>query len=118
MLAGWNGLTDFARAALKSEIQRRGRTIELEDSLQATDKAALPDLVTIRLFRDLPEALDAKGLLESSGIECFLANENIGRLDWFISNAIGNMRLQVAKEDAEMAIEILDNPGSEDAESD
>src|SRR6202020_2478284 len=38
------------------------------------------ELVTVRKFRDLPEALLAKGSLESAGIECFLADENLVRL--------------------------------------
>src|SRR5258708_39825286 len=52
-------------------------------------------LVTIRQFRDLPEALLAKGSLESAGIECFLADENLVRLDWFISNFIGGVKINL-----------------------
>ena len=40
--------------------------------------------VTIRAFRDLPEALLAKGSLESAGIDCFLVDDNMVRLDWFM----------------------------------
>ena len=58
------------------------------------------ELVTIRQFRDLPEALLAKGSLESAGIECFLADENLVRLDWFISNFIGGIKLKVRVPDA------------------
>ena len=58
------------------------------------------NLVTIERFRDLPEALLAKGKLESSGIRCFLADSELVRTDWLWSNAIGNMRLQVRAEDA------------------
>ena len=41
-----------------------------------------PDLVTIERFRDLPEALLAKGKLESAGIRCFLADSELVRTDW------------------------------------
>jgi hypothetical protein len=67
-------------------------------------------LVTIRRFTGLPEALLAKGSLESAGIECFLADDNYVRMDWFISNAIGGVKLRVKPEDVDAANEILDQP--------
>ena len=67
-------------------------------------------LVTIRKFRDLPEALLAKGSLESAGIHCSLADDNMVRLDWFISNLIGGVKLQVSSDDAAAAAEILNQP--------
>jgi len=71
------------------------------------------ELVTIERFRDLPEALLAKGKLESAGIYCFLADSELVRTDWLWSNAIGNMRLQVRPEDARDALEILREPAPE-----
>ena len=62
------------------------------------------ELVTIRQFGNMSEALLAKGCLESAGIECFLADMNITRLEWPISRG---MRLQVSLDDAETAIEVL-----------
>ena len=103
-------LTDLARTVLKTEINRRGLKIVSEGPPMETEPVEGPELTTIRKFRDLPDAILAKGLLESAGIECYLADDNIVRLDWFISNAIGNMRLQVKPTDAETAIEILDQP--------
>ncbi|MGA9979330.1 MAG: hypothetical protein WBQ08_11955 [Candidatus Sulfotelmatobacter sp.] len=70
----------------------------------------LRELVTIRTFRDLPEALLAKGSLESAGIEALLADDNIIRLDWFWSNLMGGIKLQVDQQDAEAANGILDQP--------
>jgi hypothetical protein len=67
-------------------------------------------MVTIRQFRDLPEALFAKGSLESAGIECGLIDDNMVRLDWFISNLLGGVKLQVRREDAAIAQEILEQP--------
>jgi hypothetical protein len=68
------------------------------------------DLITIERFRDLPEALLAKGKLESAGIDCFLADTELVRTDWLLSNLIGNMRLQVRAEDAEEAVSLLHEP--------
>lgn len=70
----------------------------------------LPTLVTLRHFRDIPEALLAKGKLESAGIECVLADGNLVRMDWLLSNAIGGIRLQVKQPDFEVARAILDEP--------
>ena len=62
-------------------------------------------LVTIRQFDNQSEALLAKGYLESAGIECFLADANMARLDWPL--LVGGMRLQVSSSDAQAAIELL-----------
>jgi hypothetical protein len=68
------------------------------------------ELVTLQHFRDVPEALLAKGKLESAGIACALADGNLVRMDWLLSNAIGGIRLQVHKQEAESARAILDEP--------
>jgi hypothetical protein len=104
-------LTDLAYQTLKDEVKRRGLDIDW-DSPPNVDILENRNLVTIRKFRDLPEALLAKGLLESAAIDCFLTDDNMVRLDWFISNAIGNMKLQVSKDDAEAAIELLNQADS------
>lgn len=67
-------------------------------------------MVTIRRFRDLPEALIAKGSLDSAGIDSVLVNDNLVRLDWFWSNLMGGVQLQVEPEDADAANEILNQP--------
>jgi hypothetical protein len=67
-------------------------------------------MVTIRQFRDLPEALLAKGCLESAGIKGILTDDNIVRLDWFWSNVMGGIKLKVDPEDVEAASEILEQP--------
>ena len=54
----------------------------------------------------MSEALLAKGYLESAGIECFLADANIARLEWPLSRG---MRLQVSPIDAEAAVELLNS---------
>jgi hypothetical protein len=67
-------------------------------------------LITIRRYRDLSEAIVARCLLESAGIEVDLCDENLIRLDWQVSNFIGGLRLQVQESDASDAVAILDAP--------
>jgi len=67
-------------------------------------------LTMICRYRDLPEALVAKASLESAGVACFLADENIVRMDWFWSNLLGGVKLFVHTEDADAAVKILEEP--------
>ena len=106
LLQSFNELTDTAREVLKAEIEKRGGHVEYS-IIQEVEEGAHPQLVTVARFRDLPEAILARGRLQSAGIDAFLADENYIRMDWFMSNMIGNMRLQVREEDAESANEIL-----------
>jgi hypothetical protein len=76
----------------------------------ADGELELRELVTIRKFRDLPEALLAKGSLESAGIEALLVDDKVVRMDWFWSNLMGGIKLRVNPEDAEVANGILDQP--------
>jgi hypothetical protein len=128
-------LTDLAREALKAEIARRGLGVELTENAPVIAKKESPvmpgdppppvppaepstldgefelrNLVTIRQFRDLPDALLAKGSLESAGIEAVLTDENIVRLDWFWSNLMGGIKLNVDPENVEAANSILNQP--------
>ena len=103
-------LTELAWDALEDEMDRRHLESPEEPAPEQRQEIEVRELVTIRQFRDLPEALLAKGSLESAGIECFLADENLVRLDWFISNFIGGIKLNVRAADAENAQKLLDEP--------
>lgn len=103
-----DSLTDLAWEALEEEMERRHLKCPEETEFQP--EMEIRELVTVRQFRDLPEALLAKGCLESVGIECFLGDENLVRLDWFISNFIGGIKLNVRTADAENARKVLDEP--------
>jgi hypothetical protein len=103
-------LTELAWDALEDELDRRHLELPDEAAPEPRQQMEMQELVTIRQFRDLPEALLAKGSLESAGIECFLADENLVRLDWFISNFIGGIKLNVRVADVENACQILDEP--------
>jgi hypothetical protein len=65
------------------------------------------DLITLWRYRDLPEALIAYSKLNAEGLDCFLADDNVVRLNWFWSNAIGGVRLYVREDDGESAIAVL-----------
>ncbi len=64
-------------------------------------------LITIRRFGNMSEALAAQGFLDAAGIESFLADTNIARVEWPITRG---MRLQVDSKDAEAAIALLAEP--------
>jgi hypothetical protein len=99
-------LTDIGKEALKIELARRGLEIELAKSASA--EVETNKLITLRQFRDLPEALLAKGALESAGIQSYLADDITIRMDWLWSNALGGIKLCVNSEDADAAVQLLD----------
>lgn len=102
-------LTEIAWEALEDELDHRHLELPAEPA-KAHAAIDFRRLATIRQFRDLPEALLAKGSLESAGIQCFLRDDNLVRLDWFISNFVGGVKLCVNPEDAETARRLLDEP--------
>ncbi|RZU40829.1 putative signal transducing protein [Edaphobacter modestus] len=107
----WHSLVEDARLALKAELLRRG--IEFHEPEPAGEQDLSPqyrNLVTIRQYRDLSEAIVVRGVIESAGIFCFLKDENFVRLDWQMSNLLGGIRLQVAAADVNAAEEVLEQP--------
>ena len=80
-------LTAAAQQALQNEIARRGglKTDAADPPpLREPDSVDLADVVSIREFRDIQEATLAKGALESAGIESFLADDNLVRIDFLV----------------------------------
>ena len=65
------------------------------------------DLVTVDSFRVLPEAEAAKLHLEAAGIRAFLAESEAVDMDWLAGNPFWNVKLQVARGDAERAAALL-----------
>lgn len=106
----WHSLQEDAQAALAAEFATRLISFTEPMPLQEEALPEFRDLVTIRRYRDLSEALVARSAVESAGIFCFLKDENTIRLDWQISNMIGGIRLQVAAVDAEAAEAVLNEP--------
>ena len=116
-----DSLTELARKALRSEMLRRGMQAppaEKEDSKSAGSEREHSGPVMVGRYRDSGEAMIAKSMLDSAGIECFLGDENLVRIDWFYSNLIGGIKLMVREEDAETARKLLEEniPQKFDAE--
>jgi hypothetical protein len=104
-------LTELAREALRSEMLSRGMQAppaEKENLKTNGSEPEPPGPVMVGRYRDSGEAMIAKSILDSAGIECFLADENLVRLDWFYSNLIGGIKLMVREEDAETARKLLE----------
>lgn len=104
-------LTDVARKVLRAEMLGRGLEAppeEIAEAQNAGTEAELPKVVTVRRYRDMPAASIAKSILDSAGVECYLADDNLIRMDWLISNGIGGIKLLVREEDAEVARNLLD----------
>jgi hypothetical protein len=105
----WHGLVDEARSALVSEFSRRGLSFH-PPLLVEEPQTEYRNLVTLRQYRDLSEAIVARAVVESAGIYCFLKDENFVRLDWQMSNLIGGIRLQVPAADVQAAEAVLSQP--------
>src|SRR5580658_2653917 len=109
-------LTEVAREALRAELSKRGLYVgQLEGTAPDQDNAEFRDLVTIRAFWNLLEAELAKGLLDSAGIESFLFDDNMVRLDWFNANALGGVKLRVDADNVEEATRVLEENVSANA---
>lgn len=100
----YDSLTEIAKAALRAEFAKRKLDPPTVAEPVEIDKR---NLVTVRSFRDLAEAIVARSLLEAEGIESWTQDENLIRIDWGYSNAIGGMRLQVSAENQVAAADIL-----------
>jgi len=115
-------LTETAYLVLDAEMRRRGLTPkENSNPLHDVDPfVSLSDqkLVPIRSFRGLFEAQVAKANLDDADIPCFLADENMVRMDWFMSDAIGGVKLLVQQGDVAEALAALDQPIPESFEVD
>ncbi|HYK49502.1 MAG TPA: hypothetical protein VEU94_07230 [Terriglobales bacterium] len=107
-VAGYE-LSEIAHKVLETEISSRGLSIPIATA-PSGDIYELNEAVTVRKFRYLPEALLAKGSLESAGIEAYLVDDNMVRIYWLWSNLLGGVKLAVRPADIEAATEILNQP--------
>jgi len=114
LAADAGSLSDAAKWALKMDLSRRGLKTKLEEPGPPPEGAKLSKVVNLRQYMTLPEALLAKSILDSAGVESFLGDQNIIRMDWFLSNALGGVKLRVREEDLEVALALL-NPSRADA---
>ena len=100
-------LSDLGKELLRAELDGRGLKFEMTTAPAGPPEDPLSSVV-LRKFRDLPEALLAKGALESAGLESFLIDESVIRMDWLWSDLLGGVKLCVKREDTEAAAQILD----------
>jgi hypothetical protein len=117
-------LTDRAYDALAEEMDKRGldwpgrgvslvefRGRKIEENYGPGDTP-----VVLRQYRDTPQAIADRMALEAAGIESYLYDENLVRMDWFLSNLIGGVKVVVREEDAKEAAKILDKRFPEEKE--
>ena len=97
-----------AKEALKSELARRRLEIRLAnpDSQETAGGEKSPQVVTLRRYTNLQQALLAKSVLDSAGVECFLADQNVIGLT-ALYQALGCIKLLVRQEDASAAENLL-----------
>lgn len=100
----YDGLLEVAQAALRAEFARRGLEPPV---IEEPEEPELRRLVTVQRYRDLAEAFAGRSLLESAGISAWIADEHLVRMNWFLSNAVGGIRLQVDEADEAAAQGIL-----------
>jgi hypothetical protein len=100
-------LTEIAQEVLKRELSRRKLHAELPEAEQENEPPP-PELVTLRQYLHLQDALLAKTVLDSAGIECRLGDEGTIRMCWLWSNALRGVKLWVREEDAAAAASLLD----------
>jgi hypothetical protein len=56
-------------------------------------------LITVATFDNLMEAELARGYLEREGLRCCLADAELVNTNWYLSAAMGGIKLQVARAD-------------------
>ncbi len=106
-----DSLTTVARVALRAEMLRRGMEAPPETREAAESKGMerqVPKPVMVGRYRDMPTATVAKSVLDSAGIESFLFDDSMIRLDWLMSNALGGIKLFVRDADSVSARELLE----------
>ena len=65
-------------------------------------------LVTVETYQFLPQAQAAKLQLEGNDIQVFLADAETVNMDWLLGNAIGNIKLQVPRDQVDKALAVLE----------
>jgi hypothetical protein len=115
----WESLTDPARLALTQEMEHRGMRVEheeesthdqsayAEEEIASENPACCGEFISIRELDSSAEAMVVQGFLESVGIKVRLVDDLNLPLHLMPLGNAWPVRLQVSKEDAERAIEIL-----------
>jgi Putative prokaryotic signal transducing protein len=64
-------------------------------------------MIIVATFMKIEDAYLARARLEGNGIAAHIRDEGVVGLDWFLSNAIGGVKVEVEEEDVQSAREIL-----------
>lgn len=67
----------------------------------------MSELVRFKFYETALQANRDKQILAESGINSFIANEQLIQSDWLLSQAVGGIQLQVFEEDLEKAKKVL-----------
>jgi TPR repeat protein len=94
-------------------LSMRGEDSEQEHRREGND-ATLRELATVQTFRLPSEAMVAKAMLESAGIECFLADDHAASI---LGSNIAGVRMQVSRVDADVAMVLLHQPIPDDEDN-
>jgi hypothetical protein len=114
-------LSEWAFDALRNEMTKRGldwaggsaalTTLREAASAKTDESGNVPEV--LRVYRDMTDALTDRMALEGAGIDCYLFDENMVRLDWLWSNLLGGVKLVVRKKDVEQSERLLGQNGPE-----
>ncbi len=113
--------TAFATSATLSALEE-------EEILSDHDRAASTagrfndaelELTTISILQNAAEANMVKNQLEAAGIRAYLSGEEAVAMAWYLGDALGGIKVQVAARDAEDALDLLEQkPWQESPEED
>jgi hypothetical protein len=84
-------------------LSMREKDSEQEHRREGND-TTLRELVTVRTFRLPSEAMVAKAMLDSAGIECFVADNHAASI---LGSDVTGIRVQVNRIDADEAVALL-----------
>lgn len=62
------------------------------------------EFIILNSYNNYIEAHIAKGVLEEQGIRCWLKDENTITIDPILTNAVGGIKIMIAKEDEQKAV--------------
>ncbi|KXH85604.1 putative signal transducing protein [Chryseobacterium kwangjuense] len=77
----------------------------------------MSSLVKFKFYTTALEANRDKQILADSGINSFIANEQLIQSDWLLSQAVGGIQLQVFEDDLEKAQQVLTDFNNNEAYS-
>lgn len=84
--------------------------VNLFSSDEAAREHVMSDvLVTVATLNTPTEASLVRNLLDAEGIPVFLSDTEAVGMAWYLGNALGGIKVQVAESDVERAFEVLDD---------